>query len=90
MRRPAGPRPCSCRCGPAQGCAADALPGWADDPVLATLVEPAAAGRLVLTRRGRLLANEVALRLHATTGLVRSSDRPIGGTAVSASAGAGS
>ncbi len=48
-----------------QGVRADALPGWDDDPVLATLVEPAAAGRLVLTRRGRLLANEVALRLHA-------------------------
>ncbi|HEY3810756.1 MAG TPA: radical SAM family heme chaperone HemW [Acidimicrobiales bacterium] len=41
----------------------DALPGWADDPALASLVEPAGLGRLVLTRRGRLLANEVALRL---------------------------
>lgn len=45
------------------GVTADVLPGWADDPALATLVEPAAAGRLALTRRGRLLANEVALRL---------------------------
>jgi oxygen-independent coproporphyrinogen-3 oxidase len=47
-----------------QGVTAGALPGWADDPVLATLVEPAPAGRVALTRRGRLLANEVALRLH--------------------------
>lgn len=41
------------------------LPGWRDDPVLAGLVEPAGEGRLVLTLRGRLLANEVALRLEA-------------------------
>ncbi len=47
-----------------QGVSAGVLPGWADDPVLATLVQPAPAGRLVLTGRGRLLANEVALRLH--------------------------
>jgi oxygen-independent coproporphyrinogen-3 oxidase len=40
-----------------------ALPGWAEDPVLAGLVEPAAPGRLRLTARGRLLANEVAIRL---------------------------
>jgi putative oxygen-independent coproporphyrinogen III oxidase len=39
------------------------LPGWADDPVLVSLVQPAPDDRLVLTRRGRLLANEVALRL---------------------------
>ena len=45
------------------GVAADALPGWADDPVLASLVQPGEPGRVVLTRRGRLLANEVALRL---------------------------
>ena len=45
------------------GVAADALPGWADDPVLASLVQPGGPGRVVLTRRGRLLANEVALRL---------------------------
>jgi oxygen-independent coproporphyrinogen-3 oxidase len=49
-----------------QGVSADALPGWADDPSLVDLVQPAAAGRLVLTRRGRLLANEVALRLQGT------------------------
>ena len=47
------------------GVASDALPDWADDPVLVTLVEPGPAGRLVLTRRGRLLANEVAVRLDA-------------------------
>jgi oxygen-independent coproporphyrinogen-3 oxidase len=46
-----------------QGVGFDALAGWDDDPVLASLVEPAGPGRLVLTRRGRLLANEVALRL---------------------------
>lgn len=40
-----------------------ALPGWAADPALSGLVEPAGPGRLALTRRGRLLANEVALRL---------------------------
>jgi putative oxygen-independent coproporphyrinogen III oxidase len=46
-----------------QGVPEEALSGWADDPVLATLVEPGPTGRLVLTLRGRLLANEVALRL---------------------------
>jgi oxygen-independent coproporphyrinogen-3 oxidase len=46
-----------------QGVSGDALPGWDQDPVLAGLVEPVGAGRLMLTRRGRLLANEVALRL---------------------------
>jgi oxygen-independent coproporphyrinogen-3 oxidase len=41
-----------------------ALPGWPDDEALAGLVEPAPRGdRLVLTPAGRLLANEVALRL---------------------------
>jgi len=40
-----------------------ALPGWAGDPVLASLVASAPNGRVVLTPRGRLLANEVALRL---------------------------
>ena len=49
-----------------------ALPGWANDPVLSDLVEVGGAGglgasagprRLVLTRAGRLLANEVAIRL---------------------------
>ncbi|HEX6395472.1 MAG TPA: radical SAM family heme chaperone HemW [Acidimicrobiales bacterium] len=45
-----------------------ALPGWREDPDLAGLVEPAevgtvGAGRLRLTLRGRLLANEVSLRL---------------------------
>lgn len=39
------------------------LPGWRDDPVLARLVEPASPGRVSLTREGRLLANEVAVRL---------------------------
>jgi oxygen-independent coproporphyrinogen-3 oxidase len=43
----------------------EALPGWADDAVLATLVEPGRLGRVRLTRRGRLLANEVSLRLRA-------------------------
>jgi oxygen-independent coproporphyrinogen-3 oxidase len=56
------------------GVPAQALPGWADDPVLRDLVEPlnaveaveaAQADRLVLTRAGRLLANEVAIRLVA-------------------------
>jgi len=48
-----------------EGVPIDALPGWADDPVLATLVEPSRLDRLVLTLKGRLLANEVALRLHS-------------------------
>ena len=33
-------------------------------PVLADSGRTGAAGRLMLTRRGRLLANEVAVRLH--------------------------
>jgi oxygen-independent coproporphyrinogen-3 oxidase len=45
------------------GVPAGALPGWAADPALCDLVEPAGPGRLALTRRGRLLANEVSLRL---------------------------
>jgi hypothetical protein len=40
-----------------------ALPAWRENPDLDGLVEPVAAGRLALTVRGRLLANEVALRL---------------------------
>ena len=40
-----------------------ALPGWADDPDLAGLLQPAGDGRVALTPRGRLLANEVAVRL---------------------------
>jgi putative oxygen-independent coproporphyrinogen III oxidase len=40
-----------------------ALPGWEADPALCDLVEPAGPRRLALTRRGRLLANEVSLRL---------------------------
>jgi putative oxygen-independent coproporphyrinogen III oxidase len=47
------------------GVPATALPGWVGDPVLASLVEPGRSGQVVLTRRGRLLANEVALRLVA-------------------------
>jgi oxygen-independent coproporphyrinogen-3 oxidase len=46
-----------------RGVPAGALPGVADDPSLAPLVAPAAPGRLVLTPAGRLLANEVAVRL---------------------------
>jgi putative oxygen-independent coproporphyrinogen III oxidase len=46
-----------------RGVSEEALPGWAHDPVLVELVRRAEPGRLVLTRRGRLLANEVALRL---------------------------
>jgi oxygen-independent coproporphyrinogen-3 oxidase len=42
-----------------------ALPAWEDDPLLASLVQPGPPGRVVLTRQGRLLANEVAVRLHA-------------------------
>jgi oxygen-independent coproporphyrinogen-3 oxidase len=42
-----------------------ALPAWAEDPVLSSLVEPGRPDRLVLTRRGRLLANEVSVRLCA-------------------------
>ena len=42
------------------GIPASALP---DDPALEGLVEPCGSGMVVLTARGRLLANEVALRL---------------------------
>jgi oxygen-independent coproporphyrinogen-3 oxidase len=42
----------------------EALPGWREDPGLQTLVQPERPGSLKLTRRGRLLANEVAIRLH--------------------------
>lgn len=46
------------------GVPAVALPGWETDPLLHDLVGPSPDGdRLVLTPRGRLLANEVALRL---------------------------
>jgi oxygen-independent coproporphyrinogen-3 oxidase len=48
-----------------QGVPAAALPGWDGDPMLAGLLEPAGPERLALTRRGRLLANEVAVRLTA-------------------------
>jgi oxygen-independent coproporphyrinogen-3 oxidase len=44
-----------------------ALPEFASDEVLQDLVEPAAPGRLVLTPRGRLLANEVAVRLQVAS-----------------------
>ena len=40
-----------------------ALPGWSGDEVLSQLLEPGGKGNLVLTRSGRLLANEVAIRL---------------------------
>ena len=50
-------RASSCCCAPAPASLADALPEGLDD-----LVEPQ-GDRLVLTVRGRLLANEVALRL---------------------------
>jgi oxygen-independent coproporphyrinogen-3 oxidase len=46
-----------------EGVPEDALPGWRNDPELPSLVESGQTGRVVLTRRGRLLANEVALRL---------------------------
>jgi oxygen-independent coproporphyrinogen-3 oxidase len=39
------------------------LPGWRDDPDLRRLVESAPGDRVALTLAGRLLANEVALRL---------------------------
>jgi putative oxygen-independent coproporphyrinogen III oxidase len=42
-----------------------ALAGWEHDPVLCSLVEQAAPGFVRLTPRGRLLANEVAVRLVA-------------------------
>ncbi len=45
------------------GVPAAALPGWEHNHELSGLLEPAGPGRLALTRRGRLLANEVALRL---------------------------
>jgi oxygen-independent coproporphyrinogen-3 oxidase len=45
------------------GVPATALPGWPGDEVLQGLVESGEPGRLVLTQRGRLLANEVTLRL---------------------------
>jgi oxygen-independent coproporphyrinogen-3 oxidase len=46
-----------------EGVPESALPAWRVDPDLDGLVEPVVAGRLALTVRGRLLANEVALRL---------------------------
>lgn len=49
----------------AKGVPRSALPGWPGDEALAGLVAPAAGDRLVLTVAGRLLANEVALRLSA-------------------------
>ena len=45
------------------GVPATALPGWPEDPELAGLVSAGAGGRLVLTPAGRLLANEVSIRL---------------------------
>jgi oxygen-independent coproporphyrinogen-3 oxidase len=48
-----------------QGVPTAALPDWSEDPILASLVEAGPPGRVVLGRRGRLLANEVALRLQA-------------------------
>lgn len=45
------------------GVPAASLPGWESDEVLAHLLQPAPEGRVMLTRAGRLLANEVALRL---------------------------
>jgi oxygen-independent coproporphyrinogen-3 oxidase len=48
------------------GVPTSALPTWPGDPDLDGLVEPSTDGeRLVLTRRGRLLANEVAVRLRS-------------------------
>ncbi len=46
-----------------EGVPAPAVAGWPDDPALAGLLESGPEGRLVLTVQGRLLANEVALRL---------------------------
>jgi oxygen-independent coproporphyrinogen-3 oxidase len=46
-----------------RGVPASALPGFAKDAVLAALVAPAGPGRLCLTPAGRLLTNEVAMRL---------------------------
>ena len=51
------------------GVPASALP---DDPALDGLIEPAASGMVVLTTRGRLLANEVVLRLRVPSGVNRS------------------
>jgi oxygen-independent coproporphyrinogen-3 oxidase len=45
-----------------EGVPVAAVPGWGQDEVLDDLLEER-DGRLVLTRRGRLLANEVACRL---------------------------
>ncbi len=43
-----------------------ALAGWREDPALDGLLATAPGDRAVLTARGRLLASEVALRLHAS------------------------
>jgi putative oxygen-independent coproporphyrinogen III oxidase len=45
------------------GVPSTALPDWESEEALQDLVRPAPGGLLVLTRRGRLLANEVAVRL---------------------------
>jgi oxygen-independent coproporphyrinogen-3 oxidase len=51
-----------------RGVPAASLPGWRDDPGLNELLEEAPDERVRLTRRGRLLANEVALRLTRPSG----------------------
>ena len=59
MPRPGASKGCSWRCGPRDGVPASAL---AVDDLPDGLVEPD-GDRVVLTRAGRLVANEVSLRL---------------------------
>ena len=48
-----------------EGVPDSSLPGWESDPDLVGLVERIDGERIALTLRGRLLANEVAIRLQS-------------------------
>ena len=65
MRRPAGRKRSSWRCGPGKECLPTPFRVGPMIPFWPLWSNGAAGTELVLTRRGRLLANEVALRLQA-------------------------